>query len=298
MAKIMVIVWIVTGQIATLPAPFLPFVPALDYVHVPPRAFQGALLLAASVASAALLVNVRVRACCLVIGASILLGTLASRPFFANNRLFFACLMILIGLHEAGRRPLLLRIQVALVYFGAGLDKLLDADWRSGRFFSELARRLEASGAMWSPGWDTDSNRPFVGLYMHISDALPPMLLARLVSAAIIAAELGLAAALVIRPGRGAILMNLLLQTAMLLFTGSPLGMFFYAAVSASLVFIDFPFGASARAEGLERRLCAAPRTWLILAVVLSGPWFHPWIVIPLLVFFVWRFPSTGAPLK
>src|SRR5580700_1126738 len=70
-----------------MPDPFLPMVPFFDLFHSTPY-FGWLLRIAVLAGAVAVLLNYRMRTACLIIGSSFLLGTLASRVYFENNRMF------------------------------------------------------------------------------------------------------------------------------------------------------------------------------------------------------------------
>jgi predicted DCC family thiol-disulfide oxidoreductase YuxK len=224
MAKLVALCLLLKGLWLKLPEPFLPFLSALDHVGSP-TFFQRLLQLAFVVSAAALLFNCSVRISCLVLGSTILLSILSSRPFYQSNRLFCACLLLMAALQRPGRKPWLLRWQVATVYFGAGLNKLADVDWRSGQFFQN-----------WVVGLHHQA------LYAKLAAWLPGLLLSRMMSWATIVIELSLFVGfLVPRFYPLAIWGNIMLQTALMFSTGKTFGMFYYAMVASSLVFVDWP---------------------------------------------------------
>jgi predicted DCC family thiol-disulfide oxidoreductase YuxK len=159
-------------------------------------------------------------------------------------------ILFLTGLYEPGQEPWLLRAQFALVYFGAGLNKLLDADWQSGVFMQHwAAARLKQP------------------LYLALDARMPPMLLAKLMCWSTIVTELGMSAAfLVKRWFYWGVLASLLFQASLMLFTGTTFTMFFYATQAALLMFAAWPSapwlvlydgdcGFCARAKGWFERL-------------------------------------------
>jgi hypothetical protein len=123
---------VLTGAWHNLRDPFLPFLSLFDYFDGMP-VFRLALKLGLLSAIGSLLLNCCVRFSCIAIGLVVFADILSSRLFFENNILYVACLFLLIGLSDS---PQLIRYQVALVYFGAGMNKLLDPAWRSGAFFA------------------------------------------------------------------------------------------------------------------------------------------------------------------
>jgi hypothetical protein len=242
MAKLVALCVLLTVDWRNLPDPFLPFVPVLSHLGPGPlfRFSSKAILLAGLFA---LLFNRHVRAACLTIGSVYLLANLSSRIYFQNNRLFVGCLFFLAGLTEQGKTPWLLRCQVALVYFSAGLNKLLDAGWRSGDFF-----------AAWSG--------PFIKerLYFRVEALLPGRMLARLFSWSTIAGELGLSFSLLSRWFSTAIWIGVLFHTGLLFLTGRTFGMFYYAALASYLSFLEWPRYRVTVLYNRESALCRSTR--------------------------------------
>ncbi len=220
---------------------FLPFLPALDAVRelgALRPAYRGLFLLLA----AALFLNRRVRLACFGLGALKLLALLACRTSWSNSHTFFACFLLLAGLQPRGRPPHLLRLQVALVYFGAGLNKLCLADWRGGVFFEHWTSAVLG-----------------LELYPALAAWFPERLLSTLVSWLTIGLELGLGPALLWkRSRRAALLGGLLFHAGMLVFTGGRISWIFgYAMASAYLVFLP--------------ALPGAKRPWLAPALAFAG---------------------------
>ena len=300
-AKLLALGWLVTGHALYVPGVFLPFVPWLD--AVPSWPLQAALLAAGIAACIAILFDVTARRACFVLAGTILVSTLASRAYFSNNRLFTAAILVVLGLSEDDRRArVLVSLQMALLYFGAGLDKLLDADWRSGAFLSSLLDTLARAGTLWSPGGAGEPN----GL-AHLVVAVLPQVgpLDTIASVTVIALELGLAVAFLSRRWRLAAAGSLLFQTALVALTGSTMGMFFYATLFPLAAFR--PSHATARldlskhrflafalraldadervthlptpggkARGVANALASLPAMWLAVGLVLSLPLFRP----------------------
>jgi hypothetical protein len=223
LAKLVALCVLLSLDWRNLPDPFLPFVPVLSHLGPGPL-FRFSLKAIVLAGLFALLFNRHVRAACLTIGSVYLMAILSSRIYFQNNRLFVASLFLLAGLSEQGKTPWLLRCQVALVYFSAGLNKLLDPGWRSGDFFSA-----------WSG--------PFIKekLYFRVEALLPGGMLAWLFSWSTIAGELGLSFSLLTRWFSTAVWIGALFHTGLLFLTGRTFGMFYYAALASYLSFLEWP---------------------------------------------------------
>jgi predicted DCC family thiol-disulfide oxidoreductase YuxK len=223
MAKAVAIALLLTNHVRLLPDPFLPFVPGLD--SIPPLLFQRTLQVVFISSALALLFNRWVRASAFLLGMTIIVSVVASKAYYGNNKTFCGFLLFLTSLYERGKDPWMIRLQLVLVYFGAGSNKLLDADWRSGVFFENWA-----------------VNRLHQPVYVALASHLPAMLLAKVVSWFTIATELGLSGVyLVRRLFPLGIWGSVLLHSGMLFFTGSTFTMFFYAMTASMLAFASWP---------------------------------------------------------
>ena len=223
MVKAIAIALLLTRHFLLLPDPFLPFIPGMDLI--PGAWFQRGMQALMVGAAVALLLNVRVRLTSFLLGMSLLLSVVASKAYYGNNKTFCGLILLLASLHQPGRSPWMLRLQLVVVYFGAGLNKLLDPDWRSGVF---------------SHHWV--ANRLHQPLFLALEPLLPPLALAKMMSWLTIGTELGLSVAFLIRRLYPlGIWLSILLHSGMLLFTGSTFTLFFYGMTAAMLVFVDWP---------------------------------------------------------
>lgn len=150
------------------------FAPMFDWMNVFPdpwfrRAFKVVFVLSAI----ALLFNRSVRTNCLIIGALILIGTLASKPHYTNAKVFAGLLFLLTGLQDRDRPPRLIWWQLSIMYFGAGLNKFFEPDWRSGQYFAHFLGEIHPSA-----------------IYGFFAPLLPGIWTAKLMCWSIIAAEL------------------------------------------------------------------------------------------------------------
>ena len=222
-AKLVVVCLVLRMTWRDLPNPFLPFLPGFDYLgHTP---FGWGLKAAVLIGSVAVLFNYRVRAACLVVGSAFLVGILASRPYFENNIMYLGCLLFLLGLYEPRTGPWMIRAQIILVFFAAALNKLLDANWRSGEFFHYWA--------------SVYVNKSF---YFRLGSWLPETLVPRVMSWMTIAIEFAISLGLVFRRSRmWAIWLGLLLAAGQNFLTERTFGVFFYVMPISYLAFIAWP---------------------------------------------------------
>jgi hypothetical protein len=222
LVKVLALVLLVTNHVRLLPDPWLPFIPILD--RFPPTLFKWTLQTVFVVCALSILFNRSIRRASLVLGAVMLLAVVSSKAYYGNNKTFCGLMLLLSGLYQPGGPPFL-RWQLALTYFGAGLNKALDGDWHTGVFFENWA-----------------VNRLHQPWYIALDSMLPPMVLARFMCWSTIVTELATVPCLLI-PGLyyWAILANIFFQSSLLLFTGTTFTLFFYSMTAASLAFVTWP---------------------------------------------------------
>jgi len=126
LCRLLALALLLTNHQALLQSPFLPFLDV--FTALPGEAFQMALRVALVAGSIGLLITNRPRTFAALAGAAILLGVLSSRTYYGNNKTFVGLMLVLSALSKETGPPRLLQYQFALVYFGAGLNKLLDPD--------------------------------------------------------------------------------------------------------------------------------------------------------------------------
>jgi len=222
LVKSLAAVVLLTNHVKILPDPWLPFIPAIGLI--PPVLFQRTLQTVFVLSALAIIFNRRIRLASLVIGSTMLISVVSSKAYYGNNKTFCGLMFFLAGLYQPGG-PNFIRWQLAVTYFGAGLNKLLDVDWQSGIFFENWAvHRLR---------------QPW---YIALDSRLPALFLARFFCWTTIATELGIVPCLFVpRLYYWAALCNVVFQASLLLFTGTTFTLFFYSMSAASLAVINWP---------------------------------------------------------
>jgi hypothetical protein len=235
--KLIVIAFLVNGQLSRLPGHFLPFFSVLDHAGSQ-AAFHHALQAVFVVAAAALLLNRAPHLAATVAGATIVLGTVSSRIYFENNTEYTGLILLLAGLSIQGDRTRLLRYQVVLLYAAAALNKLLDADWRSGQFFENWAAVTSLHAT-----------------YHHIAAHLPHLVLAKLMAWSAICTEIALAIGFAIRrlfPYAAWLAVGY--HSTLMLTAGRTFGMFYFSLL-ASYLAIARPWPATGGVAAAPDRL-------------------------------------------
>jgi hypothetical protein len=224
LTKLVAVCFLISGQWASLPKPFLPFVGVLGDLGSP-AVFKAALSVVFLVAALMLLTNRSPRAASLALGLVLLVALLSSRTYVENNR-FYACLLFLLaGLSDRRTGGRLIQLQIVVLYCGAALNKLLDVDWRSGQYFENLV-----------------SVSPLASTYSGFSGLLPSLVLSALLGWAVIVTEFALAGAFMARRFIPiAIWVGVAYHTSLVLITGRTFGMFWFAATASYLAFVAWP---------------------------------------------------------
>ena len=244
MAKLVAVTYML-GTDRVMPVPFLPFLTPLD-AFAGSFAFAAVLQILFYVSGLLLVFNRWPRASALVMGCVALTAVVSSKAYYGNNKLCAGTLLFLAGLYHPRTGPWLLRLQLAIVYFGAGLNKAFDPDWHSGQFFHHWGGERLAQP-----------------LYLWASALFPPLVLAKVVSWFTIVTEFGLAVAFLIpRAWPVAIWVSLLFHASLLEFTGSTFNMFFYAMEAAVLAFAIWPRELIVIFDG-DCGICNRIREWL-----------------------------------
>jgi hypothetical protein len=224
LVKVLALVLLITNHARIMPDPWLPFIPGIDLL--PPLLFKRTLQVTLTVFSLAIVFNRRIRLSSLIVGSTMLLAIVSSKAYYGNNKTFTGLMFFLAGLTQVDG-PQFIRYQLALTYFGAGLNKAMDPDWHSGVFFDNWA-----------------VNRLKHPVYIAIDSKLPTLLLGKIMCWGTIFAELGTVPLLLIpRLYFFGNVLNILFQCGLLLFTGGTFTLFFYSMNAASLGFVTWPNG-------------------------------------------------------
>lgn len=132
-ARMLVIYLVGIRRMKHILPPFLPFIPGLETLSQWSYLFY--LLDAIYWVSLVMVFSgYQFQRFSLILGLLVFFSILGSKTQFSNSFLFSGSLLFLIGLYRPGMEWIF-RIQIALLYLGAGINKLLDPDWHSGQYF-------------------------------------------------------------------------------------------------------------------------------------------------------------------
>jgi hypothetical protein len=235
-AKLVTLVFLVKG-LWQLTDPYLPYIGFLGDLAAP-HVFQDVLQGIWLVAAACLVTNRFVRPSCAVLGAAILVAVLSSDAYRTNNLTFSGLLLLLIGLSDRKAASIVIRAQLVVLYFWAGLNKLLDENWRSGAFFET---------------WN--SIQGYGGIYHSLASVLPGMTLSAIASWGVIITELLLAVAFAVRRLVVAgMLILVAYHSSLLLVTGSTFTTFWFALLACCLALLAWPEHPPSVEYGVDSR--------------------------------------------
>lgn len=242
-AKGIAFLLVALGYAGKLGEPHLPIVRAIDQA---PGALFGLGIRAAAVLGLALLfTNLAVRVGSLLVGSAFLLGMLANQTTYRNSVVWSALILILIGLYEDERSERLLQAQFVLLYSGAFLSKIFDADWRDGTFIDN---------------WRFDQS----AVYDHAAEVVAVAAFPVVIAWTVIVFE-GLLAVLYLRPRlrNWAVGLSLGFHSIPLVMNDLTFGIFYPALAISNLALFDL------RSERPidPRRLWRQPAAYVILAI-------------------------------
>ena len=276
-AKLIVVLLLVKGYFDKIHSPFLPLVSVFEDVPWP-YAFKLGLQGIFVFASGALLLNVRVRTAAFLVGLVFLLVPVVARGSYTNGLFFCASVLMLIGLHHNAMSEWLIKMQIVIMYFGSGLNKLLLEDWRAGQYMDYWLRHVKPSS-----------------LYESLAGMMSPLLLAKLLCWGTIGVEFFLAGAFLNRRSYGiAVAVGFLFHVISLAFAGHDFGAFGPAILAAYLVFFLWPSANEPTPLRYDPRLYFAAA----LAFGLPDPGWHAFhvlgAILGALIVFVWSWRTRG----
>ena len=220
-AKLLVLGMLLRGYVGSLPEPWLPMWPIFDRLPRPDL-YQRATQVIFVLGAVCLLLNRCVRSAAFACGLVFFLAPIASRTMFYYAEFFCACMLMLVGAYQHPLGIVWLRAQYVVMYFGSGLNKLLDPDWRNGHYMDN---------------WLGEK-----GLWLRAARTLPEGWYTLLVSWGTIATELGLAVLFSIpRLFLLGAWTAIVFHTFTLLFAGSDFGIFLVAILAGLPVFARWP---------------------------------------------------------
>lgn len=219
-SRLLIIYLLFIRGLTLLPGPFLPFLPFPDII-TPYPLFSIFLTLIYWISIAGILVNIQAKRFCLILGLVLIFVILSNRILYSTSLLFAACIFFLIGLYSNGKNWVF-RAQIALLYLGAGINKLLDPDWINGQFFDNFSREIFE-----------------VKIYQYLAPFFSDLLIAKLMGISVIIIELLLGILILFSKKRifPFVVLIHLFHLFMLLFTNGDLSVsyFFIMGVSSLL---------------------------------------------------------------
>lgn len=227
MCKLLVILLTAHHIIFKISDPFIPFIPALDWFNEHPNVFKYTLRTVYTLSAFALFFNFKVRTASILIGLVVLINIVASKPLFFNHTFICGCALFLAGLTNDKEPPYLLIFQLSLVYFGASINKFFEPDWWSGAFMDTWL-----GSARENP------------VYLYLSELLPELLLAKLLSYIAMLTEFAIAILILFKRTRNlTVWFIIIFHTALFTLTAFRFGHFIESLAIVLLAFLSVPKG-------------------------------------------------------
>lgn len=213
-----------SGSFFRLREPYLPFISLFDLIGHPALVH---LILQTGLygAAVAILFNRNVRLFCFVAGSCILLSILSAKGSYSNNFSFTSFILLLVAVQMPGNnKSSWIRYQLAVLYLGASLNKLLDPDWQSGLFMNYWMNELP------------------IPTFQHLAALFPSMVVAKVISWFTIVAEASLGIlALSNRFTSILIFCGIAFHFGLAVVTGRTFGWFFPMLVLSYLTIMPWP---------------------------------------------------------
>ncbi len=202
--------------------------PFLGFFDLIPHPDTVRLVLKLGIACSCFLIffNQLTKVALLYTGVTCLVIILWSRLNYSNNQVFLALILLLLALHIKGNEFWGVRWTIGLLYFGAGLNKLLTESWQNG---TVMEFWLQEDMKVWWLGpvqalWDS----PTLFLIIAWTTILLELLLAFLFLSS--------------RFLKAGIAVGILFHGGMLIVTGGVIShLFFYLMTACYLLFISWP---------------------------------------------------------
>lgn len=225
MCKLMFATLCVHGFVGYIEDPHIPFIPFFDVFLNYPNVFKFTFKSLFVCSGIFLLFNFKPRTMSLILGATLIIILLSSKPLFRNHLFICGCAFLLAGLLNKNDFPWLLFIQLSLVYFGAVINKIFQIDWWNGEFMHN---------------WLVNARDNQI--FIYASDLLPDMLLAKLLSWFSMLIEFCIAVSLLFKSKHYLVVWIILLfHTSLYTLTAFRFGHFYEDIVIFLLIFINWP---------------------------------------------------------
>ena len=225
LCKLAFIMLCLYGFVGDINDPHVPFIKVLDQFHKISNVFKVVCRVTFVTAGVLLLFNVRVRAMAFLMGITIVLVLLSSKPMFRNHLFILGCFFLLAGLSDRKHSPWLLYVQFALIYFGAVINKAPQMDWWTGQFMDNWLRNARENQT-----------------YITIASSLPDMMFAKLLSWSSMFIEFAIALLILNKKTQKiAVWTILIFHTLLYTLTIDRFGHFYEDIVLGLLIFLNWP---------------------------------------------------------
>jgi predicted DCC family thiol-disulfide oxidoreductase YuxK len=213
-----------TGTFYRLKEPYLPFLFIFDEIGHP-SIIHAILQIGLFGSAIAILFNRNVRAFSFIAGSCILLSILGAKGSYSNNFLFTSFILLLVGLQKSGdNKSSWIRYQLAVLYLGAALNKMMDPDWQTGQFMEF---------------WMNDMP---IRTFQHLSAYFPPMVFSKIICWLTMATEVILGVlALTNRATSLFMFLGIIFHFGLAFFTGRTFGWFFPMLVVSYVAIMPWP---------------------------------------------------------
>ncbi len=224
MCKLMFVMLILYGFVGYIEDPHVPYIPQLDVFLNFPNVFKVTFKSIFLVSGILLLFNIKPKTMAIVLGSSIIIILLASKPLFRNHLFICGCVFLLAGCTHKNSYPWLLFVQLSLVYLGAFINKIFQIDWWNGQFMHN---------------WLVNARENQI--FIYTAGLLPDMWLAKVMSWSAMLTEITISILLFFRNKHQlTVWMILLFHSVLYTMTAFRFGHFYEDIIIILLIFINW----------------------------------------------------------
>lgn len=225
MCKLAFVMLCLYGFVGYINDPHIPFLKLFDQLRAYQNVFKLIMRLVFLLSGVLLLLNVRVRSMSILLGITIILILLSSKPVFRNHLFILGCFFFLAGLSNKKHDPWLLYVQFALVYIGAVINKIPQIDWWTGQFMDN---------------WLGNARENHI--YISIAKFFPEMVFAKFLSWSSMLSELTIAILILNKKTHKLAVWGILIfHTLLYTLTAHRFGHFYEDIVLGLLLFLNWP---------------------------------------------------------
>lgn len=207
--------------------PFKRNVPYLDFLvdWGPDKVYNYTLYFAVLIGSVLILFSKKTRTGSFLIGTAFLWSVISCRSCLSVAHMYMSVTFIVISLSNKQTGGWLLKAQLIILYFGAGINKMMDQDWWNGNYFETLMIDRHANS-----------------FYSWAADLFEPKFLSKFMGIAAVFLEFIIPVCFLIKKfNKAGLIIGLIFHTILILLANDMFGPFYFTIVANYFIFLNWP---------------------------------------------------------